>query len=209
MRLFNLFLCLLLAQSLASAQSSIVSLTVSPANPTSTDTIYVYAELMFPNSDCPLDMKAHSVNGNTILASTLHCQGMLTSICNTTDTFKIYPLAAGSYTFDLTLSAGMGGPPCSPPIVANDNEAITFVVVNSGAAGIGHAAKFDLNIFPNPASNTIILSRPLEEIICITTSDGRIVQYIDPGEIQIDITLLEPGSYFLMNSIVHYKFVKL
>ena len=208
MRLFNLFLCLLLAQSLASAQSSIVSLTVSPANPTSTDTIYVYADLMFPNSDCPLDMKAHSVNGNTILASTLHCQGMLTAICNTTDTFKIDPLSAGTYIFDLTLSGGMGAPPCTPPFVADDNDTITFVVVNSGA-GIAYATKFDLNIFPNPASNTIILSRPLEEIICITTSDGRIVQYIDPGEIQIDITLLEPGSYFLMNSIVHYKFVKL
>lgn len=208
MRLFNLFLCLVLAQSAANAQSSIVSLTVSPANPTSTDTIYVYAELMFPYSDCPLDNKGHSVNGNTILASTLHCQGMLTTICNTTDTFKIDPLAAGTYTFDLTLSGGMGGPPCSPPFVADDNDAITFVVVNS-SAGIGYATDFDFSIFPNPATSTITINKPLEEVTCITTSDGRIVQYIDPGEIQINITSLAPGSYFLTNSVVHYKFVKL
>lgn len=208
MRLSNLFLCLMLVQSVANAQSSIVSLTVSPTNPTSTDTIYVYADLMFPNSDCPLDMKTHSVNGNTILASTLHCQGMLTAICNTTDTFKIDPLSAGTYIFDLTLSGGFGGPPCTPPFVADDNEAITFVVVNSGA-GIGYVTELDLNIFPNPASNTITLNKPLEEVTCITTSDGRIVHYIDPGEIQVDITSLAPGSYFLMNSIIHYKFVKL
>lgn len=208
MRLLYLIVSLVLAQSAANAQSSIVSLTVSPTNPTSTDTIYVYAALMFPNSDCPLDNKGHTLNGNTILASSLHCQGMLTAICNTTDTFKIDPLAAGTYTFDLTLSGGMGGPPCSPPFVADDNDTITFVVVNS-TAGIGSATDFDFSIFPNPATSTIILSKPLEEVICITASDGRIVQYIDPGQIQIDITSLAPGSYFLTNSNVHYKFVKL
>ena len=110
---------------------SISSLTISPVNPNNTDTVYVYAELLFASSGCPLDMKSHSVLGNNIVASTQHCLGMLGTICNTTDTFKLNPLAVGAYTFDLTLSSGFGGPPCTAGIVPDDNDVITFNVVNS------------------------------------------------------------------------------
>lgn len=208
MRLLFFSICLVLTYNVANAQNSIVSLTVAPANPSSTDTIYVYAELAFAYSSCPLDMKAHFVNGDTILASSLHCLGMLAAICNTTDTFKIDPLTAGTYVFDLSIAGGMGGPPCSPPIVVDDNDAITFVVASSNA-GIKDVIDFDLNIFPNPATNTINLSRPLKTPVLITASDGRIIQSVNPGEIQIDISSLAPGSYFLVNSTVHYNFVKL
>ena len=110
---------------------SISSLTISPVNPNNTDTVYIYAELLFTSSGCPLDMKSHSVLGNNIVAWTQHCLGMLTTICNTTDTFKLNPLAVGTYTFDLTLSSGFGGPPCTAGIVPDDNDVITFNVVNS------------------------------------------------------------------------------
>ena len=53
---------------------------------------------------------------------------MLATICNTTDTFKINPLSAGAYTFDLTLSSGFGGPPCTPGVVPDDYDTITFNV---------------------------------------------------------------------------------
>jgi hypothetical protein len=108
---------------------SISSLTISPANPNNTDTVYIYAELLFTSSGCPLDMKSHSVLGNNIVASTQHCLGMLTAICNTTDTFKLNPLALGIYTFDLTLSSGFGGTPCTAGIVPDDNDTISFNVV--------------------------------------------------------------------------------
>jgi len=109
-------------------QGSIISLTISPTYPTNTDTVYVYAELAFTSSSCPLDIKSYSISGNNIVASTQHCLGMLTVICNTTDTFKLNPLAVGTYIFDLTLSSGFGGPPCTPGIVPNDYETITFYV---------------------------------------------------------------------------------
>ena len=111
---------------------SISSLTISPVNPNNTDTVYIYAELLFTSSDCSLDMKSHSVLGNNIVASTQHCLGMLTTICNTTDTFKLNPLAVGTYTFDLTLFSGFGGPPCmGGGIGPDDNDVITFNVVTS------------------------------------------------------------------------------
>ena len=90
------------------------------------------AELFFTSSSCPLDMKSHSVLGNNIVASTQHCLGMLTAMCNTTDTFKLNPLAVGTYTFDLTLFSGFGGPPCmGGGIGPDDNDVITFNVVTS------------------------------------------------------------------------------
>ena len=90
--------------------------------------MYVYAELLFASSGCPLDMKSHSVSGNNIVASTQHCLGMLTAICNTIDTFKLNPLAVGTYTFDLTLSSGLG-PPCTAGNISDDNHVFTFDVV--------------------------------------------------------------------------------
>ena len=110
---------------------SISSLTISPVNPNNTDTVYIYAELLFTSSGCPLDIKSHSVLGNNIVASTQHCLGMLTAICNTTDTFKLNPLAVGTYTFDLTLSTGLGPPPCTEGIISDDNYVFTFDVVTS------------------------------------------------------------------------------
>ena len=54
--------------------------------------------------------------------------GMLTAICNTTDTFEFNPLSAGTYIFDLTLSSGFSGPPCTAGIVPDDYDTITFYV---------------------------------------------------------------------------------
>jgi hypothetical protein len=110
---------------------SISSLIVAPANPNNTDTVYIYAELLFTSSGCPLDFKSFNILGNNILASTQHCIGIAAAICNTTDTFKLNPLLAGTYLFDLTLSSGGGGPPCTAGIVPDDNDIISFSVVNS------------------------------------------------------------------------------
>ena len=110
---------------------SISSLIVALANPNNTDTVYIYAELLFTSSGCPLDFKSFNILGNNILASTQHCIGIAAAICNTTDTFKLNPLLAGTYLFDLTLSSGGGEPPCTAGIVPDDNDIISFSVVNS------------------------------------------------------------------------------
>ena len=76
-------------------------------------------------------MKSYSVVGSNIVASTQHCLGMLSAICNITDTFKLNPLAVGSYTFDLSLSSGFGNSPCTPGISPDDNDIFAFNVVSS------------------------------------------------------------------------------
>ena len=110
------------------AQGSITNISCSPANPTVNDTIYFFVETQFPSSDCLLMNSSFSINGNSIIASAQHCLGMLTAICNTTDTFMILPLSVGTYIFNMTLSSGFGGPPCTAGIVADDNQLFTFTV---------------------------------------------------------------------------------
>ena len=109
-------------------QGHIISLTVSPTYPTETDTVYIFAELSFSSSDCELLAKIDYMSANSITASTQHCLGMLSAICNTTDTFKFNPLTVGIYIFDLTLSSGFGGLPCTPGIIPDDYDTITFYV---------------------------------------------------------------------------------
>ncbi len=92
------------------AQGAITNISCSPANPTVNDTIYFFVETQFPSSDCLLMNSSFSINGNSIIASAQHCLGMLTAICNTTDTFMILPLSVGTYIFNMTLSSGFGGP---------------------------------------------------------------------------------------------------
>ena len=126
-KLLLILLCLPII-GFSQIQNSIISLTVSPVYPTETDTVYIYAELMFSSSDCECFVKTDYLSANHITASTQHCLGMLSAICNTTDTFKFDPLAAGAYIFDLTLSSGFGGPPCTAGIIPDDYDTITFYV---------------------------------------------------------------------------------
>ena len=107
---------------------SITNISCYPANPTTNDTIYLYVDCSFGSSSCDMLTSSHSVTGNTIFASSLHCLGMLTAMCNTTDTFMILPLSVGTYIFNMTLSSGFGGPPCTAGIVADDNQLFSFSV---------------------------------------------------------------------------------
>ena len=107
---------------------SIVNISCVPANPTTNDTITFYVDVVFLSSSCNLFVSNHSTSGSTIVASAQHCVGMAAAICNTTDTFVVPPLSAGTYIFDMTLSSGFGGPPCTPGIVADDNQLFTFIV---------------------------------------------------------------------------------
>ena len=111
---------------------SIISLNVSPTYPIETDTVYIYAELVFGYSNCPLNVKSYGISGNNIVASTQHCFGMLTAVCNTADTFKFNPLASGTYIFVLSLSSGTF-PSCTPGIVPDDYDTITLYVSPSSA----------------------------------------------------------------------------
>ena len=204
--LLTIVLCFSLC-TLSQAQGFISSITIIPSNPTTSDTIYVYADLTFSNSDCELEYSGFTIVGNSIPASSHHCLGMLTAICQITDTFKINPLSAGIYDFMLTLSSGFGGapgPPCTPGIVPDDYDTIQFEVIYPTIIKTINTSQLDFTFYPNPNEGLFNYSISQELSICnnnelvIFSSNGQEVLSNlirdQKGTIPLD---LESGIYFV------------
>ncbi len=192
-------LCLSLTLfSYSFGQSQIVSITHEPVSPTDTDTIYVYANLQFPSSDCPLDFKGHEVSGPLIFAQTQHCMGPMTAICDAVDVFKIEPLTEGTYYFVLSLSGGMGEPPCTPGIVIDDMD--TLVINVSGTpVGIEEPVQQGIEIYPNPVSQFLTINESEQQIkkVRIASINGSYSQDYKISDNHIDVNKLPAGAYFI------------
>lgn len=195
----------------------ILSLTVSPANPTTNDTITVYTECAFPSASCNDHTQSHFVNGNTISANTLHCVGPMTVICNDTDTFLIGTLPAGTYNFVLQVDAGWGPGPCTPGFNPGPSDTLTFVV--DLASGIKDAiSENETSVYPNPAKDYIEISfsesEALIEIFSVTGQLIRSSVQKNNGKesMKYDVSELSTGTYFISVKTVKTsttkKFVK-
>ncbi len=150
MKKFLLILAILFSSTQLISQS-ITSITYSPAAPTPADTIYFYVDLMFPSGSCPLANSTSNLLGSTVMASSLHCVGLLAVICSITDTFIVLPLPAGNYIFDMTLNSGQLPIPCTPGIVPDDNQVLNFAV--SVATDLDEIiAPIEVAISPNPSA---------------------------------------------------------
>lgn len=180
-----------------SAQGNINSYTVFPANPTTNDTVYVYVDSWFSSGGCPLDNLYHGLSGTTITATAHHCIGLLTVICNATDTFKIDPLPAGTYDFNMTLTSGSGPMPCTPGIAPDDMGTTSFTV--SQAVGI---PEFDLASLKleNPVSGELNFGKPLVEELQLFDITGKLTKKIKAGETRVNLEALNTGIYFLRSS---------
>lgn len=201
--LYSLLLSILFT-SAAFGQGTINSFSVFPANPTTTDTVFVYVDSWFSSGGCPLDYKNHGVSGNVVYATAHHCLGMLTVICGATDTFKIDPLPAGTYTFDMTLTTGALPAPCTPGIVADDNGSTTFTV--SQAVGITELDLSSLTI-ENPVSGKLNFGKPLVESLDLYDITGKHVKTMVIGQTEVDLEQLNTGIYFLRSSTSVRKLV--
>lgn len=157
MRKICLLLFLIFSLFYVSAQiSSITAMNIYPSNPTDQDSITIYIDLSFPNSSCPLDNKGIQVIGAVISTFSHHCQGILTAICNTTDTFNLAPLASGSYNIIHTSTSGSGMVPCTPGIVIDDIDTLQFEVISTGNNGIMERSS-SITVYPNPSNDDIFI----------------------------------------------------
>ncbi|HEY0030512.1 MAG TPA: T9SS type A sorting domain-containing protein [Bacteroidia bacterium] len=185
------------------AQGQIMSFTIDPAAPSPTDPVKVYVNLQFSSGGCAVDNQAHNVTGSAITASALHCLGALAVICNTVDTFNLGPLAPGTYTFDFTLSSGFGGSPCSPGIVADDNDMVVFTVLASVGVSDIELSKQNLFIYPNPmtATATVKIASGLKlqnaelKIMDVTGRIVKTISSIQSNELTFDRGELSDGIY--------------
>lgn len=123
-----LSILLFIPLALVGQNQIITSISLIPEEPTISDSLFFTVEYLFTSSDCQLDISNYSLDENNIIASTNHCLGMLTAMCNTSETFEISPLSEGTYNFIIYSSLGYGEPTCTPVIIPSDIDSISFVV---------------------------------------------------------------------------------
>jgi hypothetical protein len=201
--LTSLFTSLVISTSIFAQGGSIISFYTLPASPTTNDAVKVVAELMFTSGSCELSEQGHTTTLSRTDAYAHHCVGMLTVICPATDTFNLGTLPAGDHTFVLTLTSGGAPSPCTPGIVTDDTDSITFTV--DPGVGIYSPDAVDFSVYPNPASTFVTLSLASGEKglkqntkAIIYNAQGALV-LTTPNIINqtLNIENLSPGLYYL------------
>ncbi len=185
-----------------SAQGTILGFYTDPASPTTNDAVKVIASLSFTSGGCDVTQQGHTTNGVRTDANAHHCLGMLTFICSTTDTFELGSLPAGNHTFVLTLTSGGGPAPCTPGIVIDDTDSITFTVDPGVGINSPDTKPVDFSIYPNPASSTLNLNTELimdnGELTITNTLGQKVLQLsIIHYPLSIDVSQLSTGLYYL------------
>ncbi len=181
------------------------SLTVKPANPNINDTIYILADCSFPSGSCDQHFQVMSVNQNTIYASSVHCLGMLTFICDATDTFAIAPLPAGNYNFVYHVDYGALPAPCNPGINPGPTDSVSFTVTSTSGLPLPEEPDLNFNVYPNPAKDILnvtstqdaLLNKNLTLIVYAITGKEILRSTITSKEQKIDIVNWLPGSYLI------------
>lgn len=194
---------LLLISNLILSQGTINSISISPSYPSINDTIYVYADLQFPNSSCEFYSSFQNITSNNIDITTQHCTGMLTAICNITDTIKIHPLNTGAYSLNLTLTSDInfGFAPCSGGTNADDFATLQFNVTDP--LSVLDSKIINYTIRPNPSNgrfnislaNNIIEKSNLKAFIY--SLDGKLIlEKKITSNTELSLALLN-GLYFI------------
>ncbi len=196
MRKIFIIICFAVISGMASAQT-IISTTISPSYPTTSDTITLITECMFPSGSCDGAAILTAGGGPYIYADAMHCMGMLSVICTDYDTVQLAPLPAGQYHYIFTLSAGHGIP-CTPGIAVDDVDTISFFV--DDATGIADPGSKNLfTVSPNPSDGRMTIRNHSGEIsqVSILSSLGKVVDSFIMNETK-DIDL-PPGIYFIQS----------
>ena len=176
----------------------ITNISISPLNPSESDTIILSVYQTFTSSGCPLHSKAISMNNNKITSSSLHCIGMLPALCDELDTFHLPPLSPGLYSYVHTMNSGFGMPNCTPGVAPDDVDSISFEVISisSYKESLNNSLK---SIYPNPSKGSFNLVwnnlGPVE--LFIYDLNGKLIhtQHIKFGENNINI-VFSSGIYF-------------
>lgn len=167
------------------------------------DTLTFSVDLAFPSGTCDQHFKGYNLNGNKIEAYAIHCLGMLTYICYHTDTFKINPLPAGSYSFHFQLDAGMLPSPCSPGIIPAQFDSITFVV--SPVNGLNAAAEDRVHLALQGNELIVRTGQPEQKcMIALYDLNGKMIrsEWFDGGFLRMNVSDLSDGTYLYSVSTV-------
>lgn len=177
----------------------ISSITVVPPSPTINDNVEIHVDMWFPNSTCA-GVAYYGINGNLVTGSTVHCMGMLSTICYDVDTLALGQLAMGTYTVIFSQSSGYGIPNCTPGFVADDEDTLVF---NVGPLTVPENNPYQFfSVSPNPSANGLLQLKnlPVTEAqeLLVYTIDGRLAetQTLAPG--QETVTLQSAAGMYML-----------
>lgn len=174
-----------------------------PSNPTSADTVSVYVSLSFPSGTCDQHTQGYFINGNKIEAFALHCLGMLTYICNHTDTFKLNPLPAGAYTFRFQLDAGMLPFPCTPGIIPGPADSVSFFV--TPVTGIQQLSEESIQVMIHADELTVSTVNQEECFFALYDLNGKLIysERIRNRSLKMNTAALSSGKYIYSISAIN------
>jgi hypothetical protein len=194
-----LLLNFILTDNLKAQLPAINKLVIIPANPTSNDIVKVIGYTTFSSGGCPLTSSSLKINGTKITLHVCHTPGILTVICNSTDTLIIGKLDAGVYELHYYLyDARM--------LAHYDLDTVYFTVQLAVGLQLSDNSGQKIDAYPNPVSKEINLEFKNHSAegynISFYSVTGQKLKTIKESKniIKIDISDLADGIYFMVIS---------
>ena len=204
--------CLIVLTSFLQSRSQVINqLTITPANPTASDTITVIWDLTY-TGNCAFGMVSvySFVNDSTITIAPTYCGYFDTTVCNSIDTFKIEPVGQGNYTIQMEFHQGSICPLSGFDALIAQLDTNIVVTPLSGLPENHHHTT--LTITPNPANDHLTIDGlAANSKIQICDSTGKIVieEMTRSKNNVLDISKLRDGVYFLKTENGVKKIVKM
>ncbi len=194
----------------------ISTVTYSPSNPVSGDTVKIYGSTTYPMFGCTVTSKStYTAPINNYMLKSMRCIGYLTTTCDVVDTFKIKLPTNGLYYFHYMPGIDTSGICFKIPSYVYPS-AIKTITIQVGAVGI----KENINnsnsflIYPNPFTDKLIvdnitLNTTDKKKLIITNLLGQIIYQTEfyQNNYSEDLSHLPSGVYmaqlFLNGSFSH------
>lgn len=199
----------------ANGTVNIQSVTIIPASPSDTQHVKAVVTTQFSSGSCPLINSVINIQNDTVRLTAVYTLGMLTVICNATDTFDLGILPCTMHGLAVTVAE-------SGSITGVDlaTHPLTITCVPTGIRTIPADQEFLL--FPNPASRELTVkvtneNNTMVKISILNVIGEKIYPSIEfsPGknkETTINIASLAKGIYFAKvqtgNRMVVKRFIK-
>ena len=196
-KILTSFLVVLLSMNVKA--QSILSLEISPSNPSTTDTIKVISYTSFGSSPSNFESSSVVFDNDTIIISASHSCGMLSMPATSRDTFSIGQLSEGFYELRYHVA-------CSDTPTFYGGDTINFNVQQATSSQTLNNLDDGFLVYPNPATNEIKIdlktnSKSRYEINFYSMLGQKVKTINQKNEkITIDISDLTDGVYFIVIS---------
>lgn len=208
LRLFAAITILAGAFYLANAQG-VNSIRISPSEPTSLDTILVISDFSyFGACEYGLVYDYSHVDDTSVLIVPTYCGYFLPDsvLCQSVDTFKVGPLTAGTYALNIDYHQGSVCPLSGFDATIAEFDTTLVIVGTNAISDDDHRAAELINIYPNPASETFIVSiQPFEQTrplyLCMRNILGQIVMNTQIDEMPFEVLSSQLSGLFLLSIV--------